>query len=347
MSGEFELIARHWQRNRPLHHAQLGIGDDCALLQPLAGEQLAISTDTLIANRHFFDDVDAHTLGHKALAVNLSDLAACGAQPLAFTLALSIEHANDAWLQKLSAGMFALADAYQCDLVGGDTTRGALSICITVFGTVPPAQFIHRHTAQVGDDIYISHPNQPQHGIGDARLALHLLQINKKLHDYAELAHCNPSQRHSLLAAIRQRLEQPQPRIALGLALRGVASAALDVSDGIAGDIQHLLNHAQLGATLYATHPDGSGLQAALGSHVQQCLTPATALHYALQGGDDYELLFTAAPNQHAPIADIARQCQLQCTRIGTIEAQTGLRWQGTNTPLQPLQAAGFDHFAV
>lgn len=346
MAGEFELIARYWKRNNTLHHTQLGIGDDCALLQSLAGEQLAISTDTLTVNHHFFADVDAYTLGHKALAVSLSDLAACGAKPLACTLALSMEHVNDDWLRQFSTGLFVLADSYQCDLIGGDTTRGELSMCLTVFGSVPPHAFIHRHTAQVGDDIYISHPKHLQHGIGDARLSLHLLQVEKKIESYSELAHCSTAELAVLLQAMRHRLEKPQPRVTLGLALRGIASAALDISDGLAGDIQHLLVASQVGATLYATHNDGSGLQNTLGAYIQQYLTPEAALNYALQGGDDYELLFTAAHNQRQNITKIAQQCNLRCTRIGYIEKQTGLRWQGLNTRTCTLHCAGFDHFS-
>lgn len=346
MAGEFELIARYWKRNTALHHAQLGIGDDCALLQPCKGEQLAISTDTLTVHRHFFADVDAHTLGHKALAVNLSDLAACGAKPLAFTLALSMEHAHENWLHQFSTGLFKIADAHQCDLIGGDTTRGALSICITVFGSVPQQAFIHRHTAQVGDDIYISHPSNPAHGIGDARLALHLLHTEKEDTHYASLAAHTSAQRSALLAAVRCRLEQPEPRIALGLALRGIASSALDLSDGLAGDIHHLLTTSQLGAHLYASHADGSGLQATLGAHMQQHLQPQVALDYALQGGDDYELLFTAATKHRPHIAHIAQQCSIRCTRIGSIEQQTGVRWQGLDTHVSTLKHTGFNHFA-
>lgn len=166
--GEFELIARHFKR--PVRRAALGVGDDCALLSPRPGMQLAVSSDMLVEGRHFFPDVDPEALGHKALAVNLSDLAACGAEPLAFTLALALPHADDAWLAAFAKGLFALADAHGCELVGGDTTRGPLNICITVFGEVPTGQALLRSGAKVGDDIYVSGH------LGDARLALEALQ---------------------------------------------------------------------------------------------------------------------------------------------------------------------------
>ena len=227
--GEFELIARHFKR--PVRRAALGVGDDCALLSPRPGMQLAVSSDMLVEGRHFFPDVDPEALGHKALAVNLSDLAACGAEPLAFTLALALPHADDAWLAAFAKGLFALADAHGCELVGGDTTRGPLNICITVFGEVPTGQALLRSGAKVGDDIYVSGH------LGDARLALEALQGHIALPPEA-------------LAAARLRLEQPTPRVALGQALRGVASSALDVSDGLLGDLGHILRASGTGACI-------------------------------------------------------------------------------------------------
>ncbi|WP_021025693.1 thiamine-phosphate kinase, partial [Comamonas sp. B-9] len=188
--GEFELIAQYFQR--PVQRAVLGVGDDCALLAPKPGMQLAISSDMLVQARHFFADVDPRTLGHKALAVNLSDLAATGAQPLAFTLALALPAVDGPWLQGFSEGMFALADAHGCELVGGDTTQGPLNICITVFGEVPAGQALLRSGAQPGDDIYVSGQ------LGDARLALEALLGQVQLPAAA-------------LAAARQRLESPSP----------------------------------------------------------------------------------------------------------------------------------------
>ena len=196
--GEFDLIARYF--TRPVRKAALGVGDDCALIAPAPGMQLAISSDMLVEGRHFFADVDPEALGHKALAVNLSDLAACGAKPLAFTLALSLPRVNEAWLAGFSRGLLALADAHGCELVGGDTTQGPLNICITVFGEVPTGQALLRSGARPGDDIYVSGT------LGDARLALEALLGHIAL----------PAE---VLARARQRLERPTPRVALGLSL--------------------------------------------------------------------------------------------------------------------------------
>ena len=227
--GEFDLIARYF--TRPVHRAALGVGDDCALLAPAAGMQLAVSSDMLVEGRHFFADVDPEALGHKALAVNLSDLAACGARPLAFTLALALPRVDESWLAGFSRGLLDLADAHGCELVGGDTTQGPLNICITVFGEVPAGQALLRSGARAGDDLYVSGT------LGDARLALEALLGNTAL----------PSE---VLAAARLRLEQPTPRVALGLALRGLASSAMDVSDGLLGDLSHILKASGVGARI-------------------------------------------------------------------------------------------------
>ena len=231
--GEFDLIARYFKR--PSLRAALGVGDDCALLQPAPGTQMAISSDMLVQGRHFFPDVDPQTLGHKALAVNLSDLAACGAKPLAFTLALALPQVDEAWLAAFSKGLFALADVHGCELIGGDTTQGPLNICITVFGEVPVVngrtQALLRSGAKESDDIYVSGT------LGDARLALDVL--------YGRL-----SVPPEVFNPARARLETPSPRVALGMALRGVASAAIDVSDGLLGDLGHILTASQAGAVI-------------------------------------------------------------------------------------------------
>ena len=232
--GEFDLIARYFTRPaRPGGAVALGVGDDCALLAPTPGMQLAISSDMLVEGRHFFADVAPEALGHKALAVNLSDLAACGARPLAFTLALSLPRVDEAWLEGFSRGMWALADAHGCELVGGDTTQGPLNICITVFGEVPPGQALLRSGARPGDDLYVSGT------LGDARLALEALLGHAPL----------PAE---VLARARQRLERPTPRVALGQALRGIASSAMDLSDGLLGDLSHILKTSGVGARIGA-----------------------------------------------------------------------------------------------
>jgi thiamine-monophosphate kinase len=336
--GEFELIQRYF--TRPTPKAVLGVGDDCALLQPATGMQMAISTDMLVAGRHFFPDVDPRTLGHKALAVNLSDLAACGARPMAFTLALSLPTADAPWCQAFSEGLLALADAHGCELIGGDTTQGPLNICITVFGEVPvgaarqagqPAtQAILRSGAQAGDDIYVSGT------LGGARLALEALQGNLRLPAAA-------------LALARQRLEQPTPRIELGMALRGIASAAADISDGLLGDLGHILQRSCVGATL----DTGVAMQLiavcaySTGAAAQFDLNISTeaALQCVLSGGDDYELVFTAPTASRAAVQAASIASNTPVTRIGQIDSAPGLRLvDGQGMPVANTFAS-FDHF--
>lgn len=340
--GEFELIDRFFTRPARPNAAGvvLGIGDDCALLQPTPGMQLAISSDMLVSGRHFFADVDPRTLGHKALAVNLSDLAACGARPLAFTLALALPEANAAWLAPFADGLFALADAHGCALIGGDTTRGPLNICITVFGEVParhtgsaqvPTQALLRSGARAGDDVYVSGT------LGDARLALEALQGRVQLPP-------------AVLAQARQRLEQPSPRMALGLALRGIASAAADISDGLLGDLGHILERSGVGATLDITfainllascaHYTGAG------ARFEHEIGTAKGLQCVLSGGDDYELVFTAAVAQRAAVQTAAQACGTPVTRLGQIDAAPGLRLLDAQGALLANDFASFDHFA-
>lgn len=323
--GEFELIRRHFQRPGVALPGQvaLGIGDDCALLQPAPGHQLAISCDMLVEGRHFFADVDPAALGHKALAVNLSDLAAMGARPLGFTLALALPSANDAWLGALAQSLFALADAYACPLVGGDTTRGPLNLCVTVFGELLPGQALRRSAAQPGDDLYLSGRT------GEARLALELLQGTPWA-----LQHAAPG----ALPRLRERLERPTPRVALGRALAGLAHAALDVSDGLAGDLGHILLASAVGAEIHqALLPVAPDLQA---------LPAAWQLDCLLNGGDDYELLFTAAPTDRAAIEAAAQASQTPVQRIGQISAAPGLRLLDAGGQPVALAPRGFDHFA-
>lgn len=323
--GEFDLIARYF--TRPVCHAALGVGDDCALLAPRPGMQLAISSDMLVEGRHFFADVDPEALGHKALAVNLSDLAACGARPLAFTLALSLPRVDEAWLAGFSKGLLALADAHGCELVGGDTTQGPLNICITVFGEVPAGQALLRSGARAGDDIYVSGT------LGDARLALEALLGHIHLPD-------------ELLAQARQRLERPTPRVALGLALRGIASSAMDVSDGLLGDFGHILKASGVGACIRTDETikliaAGAFPSSATGQFDQKLLHQCT-----LAGGDDYELLFTAPPQHRAAVAEAATQSETPVTRIGQVEAAPGLRLLGAQGMPVENRFASFDHFA-
>lgn len=323
--GEFDLIARYF--TRPVRHAALGVGDDCALLAPRPGMQLAISSDMLVEGRHFFADVDPEALGHKALAVNLSDLAACGAKPLAFTLALALPRVDEAWLAGFSKGLLALADAHGCELVGGDTTQGPLNICITVFGEVPASQALLRSGARAGDDIYVSGT------LGDARLALEALLGHIHLPD-------------ELLAQARQRLERPTPRVALGLALRGIASSAMDVSDGLLGDFGHILKASGVGASIRTDETIKLIAAGAFPSSARGQFDPNILQQCTLAGGDDYELLFTAPPQHRAAVAEAAAQSRTPVTRIGQVEAAPGLRLLDAQGMPVENRFASFDHFA-
>ena len=316
--GEFDLIARYFKR--PVQRAALGVGDDCALLQPTPGMQLAVSSDMLVEGRHFLSTVDPRTLGHKALAVNLSDLAACGAKPLAFTLALALPAADPAWLAPFSEGLLALADAHGCELVGGDTTRGPLNICITVFGELPRGQALLRSGARAGDDIYVSGT------LGDARLALEAFRGTLAL----------PAE---VFTAARARMEQPTPRVALGQALRGVATAAVDVSDGLLGDLGHVLAASNLGARIEAEAARG------LLGWADASLSPAQVLDLVLAGGDDYELVFTAPPSARGGIKSASVQAATRVTRIGSTEALAGVRVVGADGSVLDGRYTSFDHF--
>lgn len=324
--GEFDLIKRYF--TRPVRRAVLGVGDDCALLQPKAGMQWAISSDMLVQGRHFFAGTNAYRLGHKALAVNLSDLAACGARPVAFTLALALPQVDESWLQGFSCGLLALADAHDCELIGGDTTQGPLNICITVFGEVPAGQALLRSGARPGDDLYVSG------NLGDARLALEVLLGNIQL----------PA---TLLAPAQQRLEMPMPRVALGQALRSIASAALDVSDGLLGDLGHLLRASGVGAIIDTTCTSTLLAVQASATAAGQALNVEQLRQYTLAGGDDYELLFTAAPHQRPAVLVASQTSATPVTRVGTItEARAGLQLLDEQGQHITARYASFDHFA-
>ena len=319
--GEFDLIARYF--TRPARRAVTGVGDDCALWQPQTGMQLAVSSDMLVEGRHFLSTVAPQRLGHKALAVNLSDLAACGARPLAFTLALSLPRIDEAWLQGFSHGLFLLADAHGCELIGGDTTQGPLTICITVFGEVPPGDALLRGAAQAGDDIYVSGT------VGDARLALEVFRGSLSLDT-------------ELFETARLRMEQPQPRVSLGLALRGIASACIDISDGLVGDLGHIMKASGVGAVLTTGWvADSAAISPAL-----QSLPMSRRLDMALAGGDDYELLFTAAPDQAPAVQEASNDCDVPVTCIGRISAGQGLQVMDIHGVPISRRFVTFDHFS-
>ncbi len=337
MLSEFSLIERYFSQPaaafeaRPAHasgeepKATLGIGDDCALLAPKRGQQLAISTDMLVSGRHFFPEISPWALGYKALAVNLSDLAAMGAKPRAFTLALSMPKADETWLQAFSDGLFHIANAHGCELIGGDTTGGPhVTISITVFGDVPAARALRRDAARPGDDIWVSGT------LGNARAGLGIRRGEWSMKDPADEA-----------LAIKA-LEQPQPRVELGIALRGVAHAALDISDGLAGDLLHILKRSKVRATVNIDQIPRSSMIAAM-------LAPAQ-LQCILAGGDDYELCFTAPTHARAKIERTAERQEILLTRIGTIEGLVGsndlpaIDWCNNAGPVS-FTDTGFDHF--
>lgn len=309
--GEFDLIRRFFKRPAG-DGVEVGVGDDCAVLVPTPGARWLVSSDMLVEGRHFLSTVDAARLGHKALAVNLSDLAACGATPRGFTLALALPRVDEAWLAGFASGLWALADASACPLVGGDTTQGPLNICITVFGEAPPGQALLRGGARVGDDIWVSGR------LGDARLALEVFRGTVALGG-------------ADFEAARAAMECPTPRLALGQALRGIATAALDISDGLLGDLGHILAASGVGARLDVDALPRSPVLAAQAQAVQrECL---------LAGGDDYELVFTVPPGVRLPEVGVA------LTRIGRIEAAPGLRVVDSRGVVIEHGLRSFDHF--
>jgi len=305
LASEFELIRKYF--DKPARSAVLGVGDDAALLRPNAGMELAVSTDLLLEGRHFRAGADARKLGHKALAVNLSDMAAMGAAPRWATLALALPAADEAWLAGFARGFFALAERFEVDLVGGDTTRspaaGPIAICVTILGEVPRGLALHRAGAVPGDDIWVSGE------LGGAALGL-----------------AQPGN-----AAAARRLDEPEPRVELGERLRGIANAALDISDGFAQDLGHILERSGVGAVVdYARLPAFAGADAS----------------QVLAGGDDYELIFTARQERRAEIEALALELKLALARVGTVQkGEARLQVLDAERRAMPL-ARGFDHFA-
>lgn len=324
--GEFELIEKYFSRppraRRSSHpeaeRVALGVGDDCALLQPAPGMQLAISSDMLVEGRHFLTTVAPDRLGHKALAVNLSDLAACGAEPLGFTLALALPRADESFIAPFARGLLALADAHDIELIGGDTTAGPLNICITVFGQLPPGQALLRSGARPGDELWVSGL------LGDARLALECFRGTLSL----------PG---ALFDQVRLAMEQPQPRVALGRALRGMASSAIDVSDGLVGDLGHILRRSGVGALVdIDAIPRSDALRQQPAAVQQTCL---------LAGGDDYELLFTAPQQAHRDVLAAGRAAGVAVSCFGRIDAGVGMRVVDSRGRAVEAAFTGFDHF--
>lgn len=316
--AEFALIDRIRARSRGRDDIVLGIGDDAALLQPLAGHWLAVTADTLNSGVHFPPETLPADIGWKTLAVNLSDLAAMGATPAWGTLALSLPEAQAGWIDAFADGFFALADTHDWRLIGGDTTRGPLSLSVTAFGQVPHGQALRRDGAQVGDDIWVSGT------LGDAAGALQLWQRGEL--DVTRPA-ADPGREF-----LRQRLLRPTPRIELGVALRGIASAAVDISDGLLADLDHIARRSGVAACL-----DASSLP--LSSALRDGLEEDAARNHAMGGGDDYELCFTAAPVQCHRLKEMGHALGLQLTRIGQMAEGSGVRC--ADRP----QRAGYEHF--
>jgi thiamine-monophosphate kinase len=314
---EFDLIARHFTRATP--GAVLGVGDDCALRAPTPGMQLAVTSDMLLEGRHFAPQDGPAGLGHKALAVNLSDLAAMGATPRWATLSIALPVADEGWLAAFARGFFRIADQYGIELVGGDTTRGPLTFSVTAIGEVPPGQALRRDGARPGDDIWVSGV------IGSAALALAYRQ-GRLFMEQIDAAKLLPA------------LYLPTPRIELGIALRGIATSAIDISDGLLGDLGHILERSKVGAALEF---------AALPTHpvAQAYLHEAVARDCVLAGGDDYELCFTAPAGSTDAVLATAATAGVAVTRIGRITAKSGLTVTGPDGAPLTIEHTGYDHF--
>ncbi len=321
MPSEFEIIKRYFDRaSAQTRRALLGIGDDAALVRIDAGAELAVSTDMLLEGRHFLAGADPRALGHKTLAVNLSDMAAMGATPRWATLAIALPAADEAWLAAFCDGLFALAGRFEVELIGGDTTRGPLTVSITILGEVPAGGALKRSGARAGDDIWVSGE------LGGAALALATLQGR---------AQATGEDARRALA----RLHEPEPRVALGVRLRGIATSAIDVSDGFAADLGHVLERSAVGARVaYDALPRAPAFT--------RLRDDALALECVVSGGDDYELVFTAAPGSRPALAALSAEIGLALTRVGSIEAgEPELRLLDAAGRTLPV-ARGFDHFA-
>jgi thiamine-monophosphate kinase len=318
MPSEFDIIQKYF--TRAARRTVLSVGDDAALVRVAADQELAISTDMLLAERHFFADDDPEALGHKALAVNLSDMAAMGATPRWALLSIALPEVNERWLTRFAAGWFALAESHRVALIGGDTTKGPLTISVTIMGEVPKGQALRRSGAKVDDEIWVSG------ALGDAALALAYLQRRIQLipHD---------------AAAVLPRLHRPTPRVKLGQKLLGLAHSAIDISDGLLADLGHILQASGVGAEIRF---DALPVSPTLRNYLPQ----EVARNAMLAGGDDYELCFTAKPAQHDAIVRLGRRLKLPLSCIGAITRKPGLMVRDADNQILTLKETGFDHFA-
>jgi thiamine-monophosphate kinase len=320
ISSEFDIIRRYFsQQQLSRADVNLGIGDDAALLQPPADQLLVVTTDTLASGVHFPEQTDAESIGYKVLAVSLSDLAAMGAEPAWFTLTISLPQADEIWLTDFSRGLFSLAQEHNIQLVGGDTTHGPLSITVQAMGFVPQQQALIRSGAKAGNGIYVTGT------LGDAGAGLQL--IKKEL-----------SAEEKVSGELQERLNRPTPRITAGLALRGLASAAIDISDGLSADLGHILEASHVGADVKI---DDLPLSTAFRS-----LSLENDWQLAVSAGDDYELCFTVPEEQEQSVQQKLDAIGCPWIRIGMISSQAGLRWLDKKGNEMLLASAGYDHFA-
>jgi thiamine-monophosphate kinase len=318
--SEFNLIRDYF--TRPTTQTMLGIGDDAALISLKPGMELAISADMLVAGTHFFIDADPYNIGWKSLAVNLSDMAAIGADAKWATLAIALPNNDTAWLSQFSAGFFACAAEFNVDLIGGDTTRGPLTISVQIMGEVPAGLALKRSGAKPGDEVWVSGR------LGDAALAL--------AHKLGQLT--LPAE---ILEQCASALDTPQPRINLGLALRGLAHSAIDISDGLAADLGHILTASKLGAELQL-----SAIPHTAVSSIADGLKDRRLIKAVLAGGDDYELCFSAPVAKHEDIMLLGQQLGLALTVIGHITEGTQLIVRGLDQQILDFKETGFDHFS-
>ena len=320
MPTEFNIIEKYF--TRPSKNADLGVGDDAALIQICTGHQLAVSADMLVAGTHFLANCPAYFVGWKSLAVNISDMAAMGATPKWATLAIGLPKIDEDWLAEFSRGFFACADAFGVSLIGGDTTRGPLNISVQIMGEVPIGKALRRDGAKVGDEIWVSGT------LGKAALGL------------AQLKNILPE--NTLSAEEKQTcinaLQAPQPRIALGLALQDIAHSAIDISDGLLADLGHIVERSTLGANLYWEHVPHV--------HVSNGIDTSRLQNLCLAGGDDYELCFTAPASQHNAIVAIGKKLNLKLSAIGETTQKTNLNLYDKNHQLVKLKTSGYDHFS-
>jgi thiamine-monophosphate kinase len=319
LSSEFDLISRHF--TRPAANAVLGVGDDCALVDVTNGMDLTVSTDTMVSGTHFFPDVDPEHLGHKALAVNLSDIAAMGAMPYWAMLALTVPSVDHAWLAAFAKGFFDLATEYNVSLIGGDTTRGPLTLTVTIMGEVPAGAALRRSGAKAGHDVWVSG------NIGDAALAV--------AHRNGKLVLSEPDYHEAVM-----RLYEPTPRVALGQGLRGIATAAIDISDGLLADLGHICRLSGVGATVDL----GAIPVSAIGAKHFGSDAGRTAI---MAGGDDYELCFTAASNSRESITEMAEGLGIPLTRIGQVKRGKGVSLLGPDGKAVKIDGRGYDHFSA